>query len=64
MIERLGKWLAGPVVGVPPVPESDGTSDLDERVEAIVGRVDGLEARVDQLELNKQKVKPPREKQR
>lgn len=64
MIERLGKWLAGPAIGVPPTPETDGTSELDERVEAIVGRVDGLEARVDQLEQNKPKAKPAREKRR
>lgn len=62
MIERIGRWLAGPVIAVDGVTDSEQIPDLDERVEAIIGRVDGLEARVNKLEEVKQREKPPREK--
>lgn len=50
MIERLGKWLAGGL-------DVQHFADLhiDDRVTAIIARVDGLEARVDELE----KREPP-----
>lgn len=62
MIERIGRWLAGPVIAVDGQSAPEQIPDLDERVEAIIGRVNGLEARVDKLEAAKQHEKPPREK--
>jgi hypothetical protein len=43
-MERLGRWLARR-----PWEMAD-QQDLEERVEAVVTRVDGLEQRVEQLE--------------
>lgn len=44
-MERMGKWLSMQNWFAPPT-----SHDLDDRVEAVVQRVDGLEERVERLE--------------
>ena len=46
MIERIGHWLAGGWVWMPP----ETRPDLEERVDAVVERVDGLVDRANALD--------------
>jgi hypothetical protein len=46
---RIGHWLAGD----PNWPPSRPRPDLDERIEAVIERVDGIETRVTELERDK-----------